>query len=325
LTHDTEFIVMYKYMTVFLGSDMRAVEIFCGAGGMSRGLVDAGFEVVKAYDAWPVAVETYRHNVGREVEIADLANLLPVVPEICKLAPDVICGGPPCQDYSVAGRRREAENAGLTTAFAVIVTTARPQWFIMENVIPASRSEVWAEARNMLKRAGYGLSESKINAAYYGVPQARRRLFIVGRLGERDGFLQSALAGAASAEPMTMRDLFDPAISKSPALQPHGVCSGSEQSRGNSSSSRKPAQRQLMAHPEDLELIRNGYFYCRPLREGRGVRRIDEPAATISRTSWERLTSRYMNSPHPKDPVPASEAVELSRRQISRIQGFPEA
>ncbi|WP_082511143.1 MULTISPECIES: DNA cytosine methyltransferase [unclassified Rhizobium] len=254
---------------------------------MSRGLIDAGIDVVRAYDAWPVAVETYRKNIGPHAEVADLKNLLSVVPEICRLAPDLICGGPPCQDYSLAGGRKEGENASMTIAFAIAVTAVRPQWFVMENVIQARSSRAWAEAKAMLERAGYGLSESKINAAQYGVPQNRRRLFVIGRLGERNGFLQSAIAAAASAKPVTLRDFFKP-------------------------------------HPADAALLENGFVYCRPLRDGRGVRSIDEPIHTISRTSWERPTVRYLSAPHPKDPVPASAAAILTVDQISRLQGFPE-
>lgn len=131
---------------------MRTVELFCGAGGMSRGLVDAGFDVVRAYDAWPAAVETYRRNIGPHVVEADLNSLLSIVPQITALAPDVVCGGPPCQDYSLAGRREEGKNASMTVAFAIVVTATRPEWFIMENVLQAQKSQAWAEARAMLKR-----------------------------------------------------------------------------------------------------------------------------------------------------------------------------
>lgn len=266
---------------------MRAVELFCGAGGMSRGLIDAGIDVVRAYDAWPVAVENYRKNVGPHAEVADLKNLIAVIPEISRLAPDLVCGGPPCQDYSLAGKREEGENASLTVAFAIVVTTVRPEWFLMENVLQAEKSSAWTEARAMLKRAGYGISESKLTASFYGVPQSRRRFFAIGRLGERDGFLQSDIASAASSEPMTLRALFSPNT------------------------------------PADAALLSNGFVYARPVRGSRGVRTIDEPFPTVTRTSWERPGPKYIASPHPNDPVPATSTAELTREQASRIQGFP--
>ncbi|MEJ5022947.1 DNA cytosine methyltransferase [Ochrobactrum vermis] len=130
---------------------------------MSLGLKCAGIDVVGAYDAWDPAVETYCHNVGRHVHKHDLKDIFAVAPTITRMAPDLIAGGPPCQDYSVAGKRVEGENASLTRAFAMLVCLARPQWFVMENVPQAARSEAWADGRKMLVRAGYGLSECRLD------------------------------------------------------------------------------------------------------------------------------------------------------------------
>lgn len=306
---------------------MRAVELFCGAGGMSRGLIDAGFTIVKAYDAWPVAVENYRHNIGPHAEVADLKNLLSIVPEISRLAPDLICGGPPCQDYSLAGRREEGENASMTIAFAITVTTARPEWFLMENVLQAEKSEAWAEARAMLKRAGYGLSESKVTASFYRVPQSRRRFFCIGRLGERDGFLQSAIAGAASPQPMTLRDLFGATVPSAmyfPATSEarRSVWSTNEPAPTIRERSINPIPETFRPHVADAALIENGFVYSRPVRGGRGVRSIDEPFPTVTRTSWERPGPKYLSAPHPDDPTPAASTAALTREQASRIQGF---
>lgn len=187
---------------------MRVVELFCGAGGMSFGLKKAGFKLVQAYDAWDAAVETYRENVGHHVWRHDLNDIMGVGSMLAKLQPDMIAGGPPCQDYSLAGRQEEGENASLTKAFAMLVVIARPQWFLMENVEQVARSSAWAEAREILQRAGYGFTECKLDASYYGVAQARKRMFVIGRLGERDGFLTSSLIAARSDEQTTLRDLF---------------------------------------------------------------------------------------------------------------------
>lgn len=188
---------------------MRAIELFCGAGGLSLGLKRAGIEVVQAYDSWPPAVETYRQNVGQHVWQVDLKDIFKIGPMIAQLAPDIIVGGPPCQDFSIAGEQVEGERAGLTRAFGMLVSIARPQWFLMENVPQVAKSTAWADARKMLKKGGYGLTECKLNAAYYGVPQTRKRLFVVGRLGEADGFLESALSAARSERQTVIGDIFD--------------------------------------------------------------------------------------------------------------------
>ncbi|KAB2720391.1 DNA cytosine methyltransferase [Brucella intermedia] len=187
---------------------LRVVDLFCGAGGLSLGLKNSGLDVVQAYDAWQPAIDTYRANVGHHAWKHDLKDILGVGSMIAQLQPDMIVGGPPCQDYSIAGERQEGQNAVMTKAFAMMVAIARPRWFLMENVEQAKNSKAWAEARAILVRAGYGLTECKLDASYYGVAQARRRLFVVGRLGERDGFLTSALIAARSERQMTLGDLF---------------------------------------------------------------------------------------------------------------------
>lgn len=189
---------------------MRVIDLFCGAGGMSLGLRKAGFELVQAYDAWQPAIDTYRKNIGAHVWSHDLKDILGVGPMLAQLQPDMIAGGPPCQDYSIAGERREGENAGMTKAFTMLVCIARPRWFLMENVQQTLRSQAWAEARAMLQTAGYGLTVAKLDASFFGVPQSRKRLFVVGRLGERDGFLTSALMAARSTNQTTLGDLFGP-------------------------------------------------------------------------------------------------------------------
>lgn len=307
---------------------MKAVELFCGAGGMSRGLIEAGIDVIRAYDAWPVAIDTYRENIGPHAEVRDLGDILSIVPEVAKLSPDMICGGPPCQDYSTAGRREEGRNASMTIAFAVVVTSVRPEWFLMENVVQAEKSEAWAEARALLKRAGYGISASKITASFYGVPQSRRRLFMIGRLGERDGFLESAVANAASAQPMSLREFFGSSAASAlyfPATSKawRSIWSIEEPAPTIRSASLRPVPKDYAPHPDDKALLENGYVYSRPVRAGRGVRSIDEPIATITRTSWERPTPKYLNAPHPDDPASAADTAVLTVDQIARIQGFP--
>ncbi len=175
---------------------------------MSQGLRNAGFDVIQAYDNWQPAIATYRENVSHHIWKHDLNDILGIGSMLSSLQPDMIAGGPPCQDYSIAGERQEGKHASMTKAFAMLVCIARPQWFLMENVEQAKNSKAWAEARTMLQRAGYGLTEAKLDASWYGVAQSRKRLFIIGRLGERGGFLSSALMEARSEQQTTLGDVF---------------------------------------------------------------------------------------------------------------------
>jgi site-specific DNA-cytosine methylase len=307
---------------------MRAVELFAGAGGMSLGLKRAGFDVVAAYDSWQEAVDVYRANLGGFVRQADLKDIFGIAPAIVAQRPDLIAGGPPCQDFSPAGERVEGERAGLTRAFAMLVAIVRPGWFLMENVPQAATSEAWRDARAMLMKSGYGLTETKLNASFYGVPQARKRLFVVGRLGEQDGFLESALAAARSAEPMTVRDMLGSAIGDAFYMHPRhagkrGVWSVDEPAPTVRGSSRRPMPASYEPHPSDAAIIDNGFVYIRPTHAGRGVLSVDESFCTVTRSSFEGLTERYIQNPHPADPVPATVAAVPTREQIMRLQGFP--
>lgn len=307
---------------------MRAVELFAGAGGMSLGLKRAGFDVIAAYDSWQVAVDVYRANLGGFVRQADLKDLYAIAPAIIAQRPDLIAGGPPCQDFSSAGERVEGERAGLTRAFGMFVCVVRPTWFLMENVPGAAKSEAWADARAMLVRAGYGLTEAKLNASSYGVPQSRKRLFVVGRLGEQDGFLESALAAARSERPMTVRDMLGDALGDAFYAHPRhpgkrGVWDVDEPAPTMRGSSRRPMPASYQPHPADAALVAAGAFFARPYHDGRGVRTLDEPAPSIVRTSRERPRQSHLDRPHPADAVHPSAAAVLTQEQVSRIQGFP--
>ncbi len=307
---------------------MRAVELFAGAGGMSLGLKRAGFNVVAAYDSWQAAVDIYRSNLGGYVRQADLKDIFRIAPEIVAERPDLIAGGPPCQDFSPAGDRVEGERAGLTRAFAMLVCVVRPKWFLMENVPQAANSEAWRDARAMLVKAGYGLTETKMNASFYGVPQARKRLFVIGKLDEADGYLESALVAARSAEATTVRDMLGDALGEAFYAHPRhpgkrGIWGVDEPAPTMRGSSRRPMPASYQTRPGDAALVKAGAFFTRPYYEGRGVRTLDEPAPAVIRTTRERPRPKYLANPHPGDPVPVTAAAVLTQEQVSRIQGFP--
>ena len=125
------------------------------------------------------------------------------------LAPEVIIGGPPCQDFSSAGGRQEGKRANLTVSFAKIVKSLKPKYFVMENVSRAQSSAAYKEARKMFKAAGYGLTEQVIDASKCNVPQKRKRFFCIGALNAADCFLDSYLIAYQSVLPLTMRQYFN--------------------------------------------------------------------------------------------------------------------
>lgn len=184
---------------------MKIVDLFAGCGGLSLGFQNAGYEVAAAYENWPVAVQCYRNNFKHPVFEFDLADVAAATKHIKKYSPDMIIGGPPCQDFSHAGTRSEGSRASLTSSFAQIISNVKPTWFLMENVDRAYSSKAYAEAKRIFKGAGYGLTERVLNASYCGVPQKRKRLFCIGLLGAEDNFMGDIIDTRISKEPMTVR------------------------------------------------------------------------------------------------------------------------
>jgi len=144
--------------------NLKVVDLFCGAGGFSLGFeVLDGFEVIYAVDNDPKPLETYRHNFpNTEVVEEDVRNV-GEVPDA-----DVVIGGPPCPDFSLANKNRDPE-AGmeLVYEFLRLKDTANPDYWIMENVKMAEKHL----PRKKFPRKGV------YNCANYGVPQKRERVF----------------------------------------------------------------------------------------------------------------------------------------------------
>ena len=191
----------------------RVVDLFCGCGGLSLGLAKSGFNVVAGFDQWRPALAVYKANIieghDHEAYEEDLSNEEMIKGMIKILKPDIIAGGPPCQDYSSAGNREEGERAQLTLTFARVVTYHSPKAFIMENVPVADKSQTYQHAIEIFKNGGYGLTKIVLDASLCGVPQKRKRLFLIGVKGAEDGFLEADLMLNLSKEPMTIRKFTD--------------------------------------------------------------------------------------------------------------------
>jgi len=150
----------------------------------------------------------YEKNFSHKVYRDDLSDVQNAINIIKPYMPDIIIGGPPCQDFSHAGKRIEAGRASLTTSFAEIISGIQPRYFVMENVDRAQNSNAYAEARAILKASGYGLTEVVLDASLCGVPQSRKRFFCIGSLGQNDGYLLSTIKKSMSNQSMTLRDYF---------------------------------------------------------------------------------------------------------------------
>lgn len=169
------------------------------------GFEQAGIDVVAAFDNWKPAVGIYRANFDHPIYEKDLCDE-DAIEIINALKPDVIMGGPPCQDYSIAGKREVGARANLTIRFAEIVCGVKPEWVVFENVYNIERFGTLPVMKTMLSDAGYGLTSCVLDASRCGVPQARRRFILIGHLGDEDGFLDDALVSGLADKQMTVRD-----------------------------------------------------------------------------------------------------------------------
>lgn len=163
------------------------IDLFSGCGGLSLGFEMAGFEDILAIDNWEDALKTYAYNrTNARTLCGDLSKLDPM--EIKKRysisGVDVIIGGPPCQGFSVAGKRIiDDERNRLYKAFVGFVDCFRPKAFVMENVpniLSIGGGVVRDSIINDFQSLGYRISVKVLTASDYGVPQNRRRAVFVG-------------------------------------------------------------------------------------------------------------------------------------------------
>ena len=188
---------------------MKVVDLFCGCGGLSLGFEKAGMNVVAAFDNWIDALAVYRKNFSHPAIRADLMNIDDSVKAIRPYEPDMIIGGPPCQDFSSAGKRNEDNGRGdLTICYAKIISEIRPKWFVMENVERILRTQKLQKAFKIFKAAGYGLTYTVLNAALCGVPQKRKRFVMIGKLGADDDFMKATLLEKLSDHEMSVAEYF---------------------------------------------------------------------------------------------------------------------
>ena len=159
-----------------------ALSLFAGAGGMDVGFERAGFKVVFANEIDRDACQTYRLNLGGELHQGDLRDFIPTLSRLRGV--DLLFGGPPCQGFSVAGRMDPSdERSQLLFSFFHVLDVVAPRAFVCENVKALAELSRWEDVRREMRRRvsdDYEVSLHVLNAADFGVPQARERMFFVG-------------------------------------------------------------------------------------------------------------------------------------------------
>lgn len=168
---------------------VTAIDLFCGAGGLTQGFTDAGIEVSLASDLWKPAADTHKENFPhirfvqedvREIQIKDLIGPF-------GRKPLIVAGGPPCQGFSSAGARRiEDQRNTLVREFALKAVALEPEVILFENVegfLTSAKGRYIIELFDPLVEAGYLVSLQKLNVANFGVPQLRKRVIVIAARG----------------------------------------------------------------------------------------------------------------------------------------------
>ncbi|RFP66407.1 DNA (cytosine-5-)-methyltransferase [Hymenobacter lapidiphilus] len=203
------------------------VDLFCGVGGLSYGFEQTGrFEVVAGLDLLSDRAKTFSANHLHAFSVcSDITKITPQTIQDNAPRPFIVAGGPPCQGFSSIRPFRTLtvndERNNLFEHFALYVDALQPEWFVMENVVGMlthKNGETLTTILELMQSIGYRVSWKVLNGAYYGLPQSRERLFIIGNRQNVDFvwpepthfYVYQGMAGRYSQ--VLARDLFHGAL-----------------------------------------------------------------------------------------------------------------
>ena len=165
---------------------VQVVDLFCGVGGLTRGLLDAGLDVVAGFDIDSTCQFTYEHNNNvqyhlrniREVDAAEVNALYD------ENATRVLVGCAPCQPFSqmrfkLKGANEQDDKYNLLLEFGRLIEETNPSVIAMENVPQIKETGVYQEFLAILERLGYQIDAKVIYCPDYGIPQNRERLYLI--------------------------------------------------------------------------------------------------------------------------------------------------
>ncbi len=172
---------------------LKVLDLFSGCGGLSFGFIRAGFDVVAGVDNWKDSLVTFEKNhPGSKGILMDLGNFEPKELEKMIGKVDVVVGGPPCQGFSISGKRNPNDPRNeLYAGFVKTVKQLRPKAFVLENVpnlVAMDGGKIKEKILKDFTSLGYEVKYKVMLASDYGVPQNRRRVVFVGTLGH-NGFI----------------------------------------------------------------------------------------------------------------------------------------
>ncbi|MDE0105241.1 MAG: DNA cytosine methyltransferase [Bryobacterales bacterium] len=322
-----------------------AIDLFAGAGGLTQGFRDAGFKVVQAVEQDPAATATYTANhPDVDVICADIQTLDPIAClERINLAcgeVSILIGGPPCQGFSESNRRtRTLANPKnhLYIDFLRFVTSVKPEWVVFENVAglrTMERGVILSRILVALREAGYEAESCLLNSANHGVPQVRRRLFVIANRLNLPIPQKTDLVTLAKSDRITVRQ----AIADLPML-PNGASIDKLEYPSNPTSDYQRKMRQGVGKLVSGNLVTRNCAHIqqryRHIPEGGNWK--DIPVSLLSnytdrtrchtgiyhRLSWD-LPAKVIGNFRKNMLVHPNQDRGLSVREAARLQGFPD-
>lgn len=259
-------------MNSILTRKIRAIDLFCGAGGSSYGARNAGVEIVAGFDVWEPALKTYKANFPDakiffgDIRVFTSKNLRKIKSITGKI--DLILASPECTNHSRAKGAAERSEESRQTAFEVLkfARVFNPKWIIIENVIEMRHWDGYSELISSLRGFDYEVEEINLNATHFGVPQTRERLFVL----------------CSSREPVEIPEFVEqPIRSISTIIEPNGKYGFSHLRKDGR------AEKTLQAADRAIATLGNNtpfllVYYGSGRNGNGGWQRIDEPLGTIT-------------------------------------------
>ena len=251
---------------------LTCVDLFCGAGGLSRGFLDAGYDVVLGVDFDDAALKTFQQNHGDTHAMKldlysddSIEQIIRYLEDAGIQSVDVLVGGPPCQGFSYAGKM-EADDRRNFLYLAMVKLTRRlkPKAVLIENVLALAEANGGAGAQRIIDdftAIGYHMKREVLFAPDYGVPQVRKRVFFVGLYHSGQDFIFPPPVLDA-ADYVTAED----AVSDLPSLQDESgnILRGDEEQAYMT----EPASAYQRAMRKDMSVVYN-HIGCIPIEKTR--------------------------------------------------------
>ena len=306
----------------------NVVDLFCGCGGLSLGFQKAGFKIKAGVDSDSEAIDTFKENFPEaDAVLGDLGNPCNSLLKRINKA-DVFLGGPPCQGFSIAGKRDSKDpRNNLIKSYLKILSIIKPRVVLIENVpniLGMANGKFKTSIISGLIKSGYHVAIEKLNACNFGVPQNRNRVFFIGTRGFE---LWPTELDAQPEKLITTKEAIDdlPTLSKSlgSEIQAYRTQSKCDYQRLMRKSSDKVLNHISVDHTERTKkiigMVPDGGNYKDLPKEFRDTRRVN--------IAWTR-----MNSKKPCFTIDAGHNHHFhykqnrvpTVRECARIQSFPD-